>query len=81
VPTGTGTLKILLRKMARPPIPSTTGANCRLEDVLSDAPAGRLRAKSAYEKYDRRNQQRAELIDTMIESFTPKWWGGKPERP
>jgi hypothetical protein len=33
------------------------------------------RAKTAYEKYDKRNQQRAELIDTVIDSFIPKWLG------
>ncbi len=77
VPTGTGTLKILLKENGT----STTPADYRRqlqawEDVLElmlrpeDS-----RAKSAYEKYDKRNQERAELIDTMIESFNPKWVG------
>jgi hypothetical protein len=77
VPTGTGTLKILLKENGT----STDPADYRRQlqawqDVLQlmlrpeDS-----RAKSAYEKYDRRNQQRAELIDTMIEAFVPKWLG------
>ena len=31
------------------------------------------RTKTAYEKYDRRNHQRAELVDSMLESFSAKW--------
>jgi hypothetical protein len=77
VPTGTGTLKILLKENGTPTDPVDYRRQLQAwEDVLQlmlrpeDS-----RAKSAYEKYDRRNQQRAELIDTMIESFTPKWLG------
>jgi len=77
VPTGTGTLKILLKENGTPTDPTDYRRQLQAwEDVLQlmlrpeDS-----RAKSAYEKYDRRNQQRAELIDTMIESFTPKWLG------
>jgi hypothetical protein len=77
VPTGTGTLKILLKENGTPTDPVDYRRQLQAwEDVLQlmlrpeDS-----RAKTAYEKYDRRNQQRAELIDTMIESFTPKWLG------
>jgi hypothetical protein len=77
VPTGTGTLKILLKENGTPTNPIDYRRQLQAwQDVLElmlrpeDS-----RAKSAYEKYDRRNQQRAELIDTMIESFTPKWLG------
>jgi hypothetical protein len=77
VPTGTGTLKILLRENGTPTNPVDYRRQLQAwEDVLQlmlrpeDS-----RAKSAYEKYDKRNQQRAELIDTMIDSFTPKWMG------
>jgi len=77
VPTGTGTLKILLKENGTPTNPIDYRRQLQAwQDVLQlmlrpeDS-----RAKSAYEKYDRRNQQRAELIDTMIESFTPKWLG------
>jgi hypothetical protein len=31
------------------------------------------RTKTAYEKYDRRNHQRAELVDSMLESFSAKF--------
>jgi hypothetical protein len=77
VPTGTGTLKILLKENGTPTNPTDYRRQLQAwEDVLQlmlrpeDS-----RAKSAYEKYDRRNQQRAEFIDTMIDSFTPKWLG------
>jgi hypothetical protein len=77
VPTGTGTLKILLKENGTPTNPTDYRRQLQAwEDVLQlmlrpeDS-----RAKSAYEKYDRRNQQRAELIDTMIDSFAPQWLG------
>src|ERR1700690_1303384 len=67
VPTGTGTLKILLKENGTPTDPVDYRRQLQAwEDVLQlmlrpeDS-----RAKSAYEKYDRRNQQRAELIDTL----------------
>jgi hypothetical protein len=77
VPTGTGTLKILLKENGT--LTPTADYRRQLQswqDVLElmlrpeDS-----RAKTAYEKYDKRNQQRAELIDTMTQSFAPKWLG------
>lgn len=77
VPTGTGTLKILLKENGTPTNPIDYRRQLQAwQDVLELMMRPEdSRAKSAYEKYDRRNQQRAELIDTMIESFTPKWLG------
>jgi hypothetical protein len=75
VPTGTGTLRILLKDNGT----ATDPAEYRREleawhDVLelmlrTDDP----RTKTAYEKYDRRNLQRAQLVDSMLESFSAKW--------
>ena len=77
VPTGTGTLRLLLKENGTPTNPAEYRRQLQAwEDVLQlmlrpeDS-----RAKRAYEKYDKRNQQRAELVDSMIESFTPKWLG------
>ena len=77
VPTGSGTLKILLRENGTATNPSDYRRQLQAwEDVLKlmlrpeDS-----RAKNAYEKYDTRNHQRAELIDTMIQAFSPKWLG------
>jgi hypothetical protein len=77
VPTGTGTLKILLKENGTPTDPTEYRRQLQawegvLQLMLRPEDS---RAKSAYEKYDRRSQQRAELIDTMIESFTPEWLG------
>jgi len=75
VPTGSGTLRILLKDNGN----QVDGAEYRRElqawqDVLelmlrtSDP-----RTKTAYEKWDRRNQQRAELVDSMVDTFTARW--------
>lgn len=77
VPTGTGTLKILLKENGTPTDPVDYRRQLQSwEDVLSVMlQPDDSRAKTAYEKYDKRNQQRAELIDTVINSFIPKWLG------
>ncbi len=77
VPTGTGTLKILLKDNGTPTDPTEYRRQLQAwEDVLQlMLRPDDSRARSAYEKYDRRNRQRAELVDTMVESFSPKWLG------
>ena len=75
VPTGTGTLRILLKDNGTATDPAEYRRQLEAwHDVLelmlrSDDP----RTKTAYEKYDRRNHQRAQLVDSMLESFTAKW--------
>jgi hypothetical protein len=46
------------------------------EDVLQlMLRADDSRTKLAYEKFDKRNQQRAELVDSIVDTFSPKWLG------
>jgi hypothetical protein len=80
VPTGSGTLRILLKENGTPTDPADYRRQLQAwQDVLelmlrnSDP-----RTKTAYEKYDRRNQQRAELVDSMLESFSAKWLRREP---
>ncbi len=77
VPTGTGTLRILLKDNGTTTDPTEYRRQLQAwQDVLqlmlrtSDP-----RTKSAVEKYDRRNRQRAELVDSMVDSFAPRWVG------
>lgn len=77
VPTGTGTLRILLKDNGTATDPTEYRRQLQAwEDVLelmlrtSDP-----RTQTAYEKYDRRNHQRAELVDSMVDTFSAKWTG------
>jgi hypothetical protein len=77
VPTGTGTLKILLKDNNITTDPTEYRRQLQSwQDVLelmlrSNDP----RTKTAYEKYDRRNHQRAELVDSIVDSFATQWTG------
>jgi hypothetical protein len=77
VPTGTGNLKILLKENGTP----TDAAEYRrqlqsweelLHVMLNPDDS---RTKIAYDKYNRRNHQRAELVDAIVESFAAKGVG------
>jgi hypothetical protein len=77
VPTGSGTLKILLKDNGNPTDPSEYRRQLQaykdlLELMLHTDDS---RTKLAYEKFDKRNQQRAELVDSIVDTFTPKWLG------
>jgi hypothetical protein len=80
VPTGSGTLRILLKENGNATDPADYRRQLQAwQDVLelmlrNNDP----NAKTAYEKYDRRNQQRAELVDSMLESFSAKWLRREP---
>lgn len=75
VPTGTGTLRILLKDNGTATDPAEYRRQLQAwHDVLelmlrTDDP----RTRTAYEKYDRRNHQRAQLVDSMLESFAATW--------
>lgn len=77
VPTGTGTLRILLKDNGTPTDPAEYRRQLQSwEDVLQlMLNPNDSRAKTAYDKYNRRNHQRAELVDAIVESFTAKWLG------
>jgi hypothetical protein len=77
VPTGTGTLKILLKDNGMPTNPVEYRRELQswqevLELMLRPDDS---RAKTAYEKFDKRNHQRAELVDSMVDVFAAKWLG------
>jgi hypothetical protein len=75
VPTGTGTLKILLKNNGMPTDPVQYRRELQSwEDVLElMLRPDDSRAKTAYEKFDKRNRQRAELVDSMVDVFAAKW--------
>jgi hypothetical protein len=77
VPTGTGTLKILLKDNETPTDPVEYRRQLQSwQDVLElMLKPDDSRAKTAYEKFDKRNLQRAELVDSMVDVFAAKWLG------
>jgi len=77
VPTGTGTMKILLRDNDKTPGPTDYHKQLEqwreaLELALKPDDS---RAKSAFAKFDKKRKDRAELIDAMRDGFTHKWLG------
>lgn len=77
VPTGSGTLRILLKDNGTDTDPAEYRRELQAwQDVLElMLRTNDPRTKTAYEKYDHRNHQRAELVDSMVESFSAKWSG------
>jgi hypothetical protein len=77
VPTGTGTMKLLLRDGLKQPDLAEYRKQLQawqqtLELALNP---GDPRAKAAYAKFDKKKKDRAELIDGMKQGFTRKWVG------
>ncbi len=75
VPTGTGTLKILLKDNGAPTDPAEYRRQLQAwEDVLElMLKPNDSRAKTAYEKYNKRQRERSELVDAMIIAFATRW--------
>ena len=79
VPTGTGTLKLLLSDNGKQADPADYRKQLQLwEQTLELAlnPSD-LRAKIAYAKFDKKKKDRAELIDGIKEGFITKWVGSE----
>jgi hypothetical protein len=74
VPTGSGTLKILLKDGGAATDPAEYRRQLQAwEDVLElMLKTDDSRATTAYEKYNKRNHDRAELVDAMAEAFLPR---------
>jgi hypothetical protein len=77
VPTGTGTLKILLSDRGTPPDPAEYRKQLQLweQDLELALNPNDSRAKVAYAKFEKKKKDRAELIDGVKEGFTRKWVG------
>ncbi|MGH9771362.1 MAG: hypothetical protein ACRD4Q_06660 [Candidatus Acidiferrales bacterium] len=75
VPTGTGSLKILLKDNGTPTDPAEYRRQLQAwEDVLElMLKPNDSRAKTAYEKYNKRQRERSELVDAMITAFATRW--------
>lgn len=77
VPTGSGTMKLLLKDSANPVDPAEYHRQLiawrdLLEIMLKpDDP----RTKTAYEKLQKKKQDRKELVDATINAFVTKWIG------
>jgi len=79
VPTGTGTLKLLLSDNGKPADPADYRKQLQLwEQTLELAlnPSD-SRAKTAYAKFDKKKKDRNELIDGIKEGFITKWVGSE----
>lgn len=77
VPTGTGTLRILLNNNGRTTDPADYRRQLQAwKDVLELALRPEdPRAKTAYAKFEKKKHDRAEMISSMKEAFTQKWVG------
>jgi hypothetical protein len=77
VPTGTGTLRILLKDNGKTTDPADYRRQLQAwKDVLQlalhpDDP----RSKAAYTKFEKKKRDREEMVDSTRESFTQKWVG------
>lgn len=82
VPTGTGTFKMLLKDNGTPTNPAEYRRQLQAwEDVLElMLKPNDSRAKTAYEKYNKRKRERAELVDAMAKSFAIQWQGQETVR-
>jgi hypothetical protein len=77
VPTGGGTAKILLREDGKPVDPATYKREMQgLRDMLQTmANPNDSRAKAAYAKRQKRDNDRSEFVDAAEEAFNIKWLG------
>jgi len=77
VPTGTGTLRILLSDNGRPTGPAAYRRQLQAwKDVLELAlRPNDPRARAAYAKYEKRKHDRADLVDAVREAYLQKWVG------
>jgi len=75
VPTGAGNFKLLLKDNGSTVDPAEYRRELQSwKDVLNVmVQPGDLRAKTAYDKYAKREHDRAELVDAMKDAFTAKW--------
>jgi hypothetical protein len=77
VPTGTGTLRILLKTNGKATDPADYRRQLQAwKDVLELAlrPSD-PRAKTAYAKFEKKKRDRAEMVDATREAFVQKWDG------
>ncbi len=77
VPTGTGTMKILVSDRGKPVDPAEYRKQLQLwEQTLELAlKPNDSRAKTAYAKFEKKKKDRAELINSMREGLLRKWIG------
>jgi hypothetical protein len=82
VPTGTGTMKLLLSDNGKSADPLEYRKQLQLwEQTLELAlKPNDSRAKTAYAKFEKKKKDRAELIDGMKEGFNRKWVGRETMR-
>jgi hypothetical protein len=79
VPTGTGTFKILLKENGTPTDPAQYRRQLQAwEDVLElMLKPNDSRAKTAYDKYNKRQRERHDLVNAMMTAFSARWQGQK----
>lgn len=77
VPTGSGTLKILLRDDGKPVDPSQYRRQLQLWESLLETMSrpNDSRAKTSLGKYAKRKRERAEFVDAAGSAFLAKWEG------
>ena len=78
VPTGTGTLKLVIEEKGQPIYPNFYEKQLRdLEQVLVDATErrGEYRQRRAIEKWQKRTQERYDLVEAVEDAFRVTWLG------
>jgi len=77
VPTGGGTMKLLLKDGDKPIDPAAYRQQLQLlENILEMmSQPNNSRGKAALEKYERRKRERAEFVDAASEAYLTKWVG------
>jgi len=78
VPTGTGTLKLVIEEKGKPVYPNFYEKQLRdLEEVLVDATEHQndWRQRRAIEKWQKRTQERYDLVEAVEDAFLITWLG------
>jgi hypothetical protein len=77
VPTGGGTLKILLKDGDAKTDPAAYREQLELWERILEmmADPNSSKAKTAYAKYDKRKRDRAEFADVAAQAYVPRWAG------
>ncbi|HEX9759694.1 MAG TPA: hypothetical protein VGA40_02180 [Candidatus Acidoferrales bacterium] len=78
VPTGTGTIKLVLEEKGQPVKPAFYVEQLRVLEEALDTAANRPddpRQRRAIEKWEKRRAERKELVDAVSEAFEVRWLG------
>lgn len=77
VPTGTGTMKLLLKENGKAAEPAEYHRQLQFlaETLALMLKPADSRAKTAYAKYEKKKRDRADVVNSVRDAFTVKWLG------